>query len=1022
MNKVIRQEDFAERVSRFQSLQSGQYWRAKQQIPNEGIDKDTVLLIQSIRWVDDVPHTIILRPHPSMIGLRVNLEIPKPDGTVCRTPFVYNEHRFLLDDFLVFFEYEPDHMCVRKKEVGEVQGRINALQSELLEAQSNPILLARVVEDKLREQQAVEALDTKGAALIPASPVDSKEQLVSVATSTVAEVIDSEITSESIAMFKQAANREHQIATIKSQWIQSKTGEIADAIKALTPYYEEQAAAALAQTEDVRSYVAKLIEGIKSLDLYMGKDVEVTAIRKGEAAPSDLPLTFVQKKLMMDEELAVWTDIDEWFDFSEEHLFFEALRKHDSLVRQIFPTERCVLVMATTRRYIDYGDKWENNARNEENRKVFLLVRNGMNIYRVFSPVESHLGSARLFPSSDEHDGIFRGIDGSQIKFEDVAYTDRLAAHERFALHYKRFLLLVCGLDHRLKLFGDFYDGMASLNFVSLDFQQKHCRFLHDDDGSAILGEKRAPLNEWIAEKNAYLRSGSRVLCNWFEVMNPDTAPAACKTERGGDRFGRRYRAAERMSVAIAYRDGHSLCVDVAVVGHTKNGEKRSFNCKVNLTKFENGYWDYTDQPFLCLDAVQPEELHWYIHNRDTRRDHISYIRFFKYALKFLREELASEQDTRQRLAHALAEGNIATGDEASAIIHQAVIAWRATNRGKPLPRFENGAAPAAWKSLLDQMYMLAGEGQRQAEDVAAFISDLGYAPLRLVLSGGAKLVIYAAPAPADQDNRIEPHAWVHRITVERGKTRYVEKSRRWATLPKAVASETTIYQWPQAEDWADKTSVFQSFERKEELFASAIGFAERIKPFCRPMDTITHVREFALWHDFRDDLLSNSKYVRNPSLVIPFGLVYYPYNKELRFLCVGSEKPHAVLYRLAPDEVARDRIRAHYIKPYANGDYAQSSFRDDVEDPCPWILLETHVTTFAHSGFSNYVPAGGCARYMMNMTSKPTKPEQVLGQLFSDWMRDADHRDARYWIAETAFDSNGQLIFDQLLGNTKRN
>ncbi|WP_240533870.1 hypothetical protein [Aeromonas veronii] len=308
---------------------------------------------------------------------------------------------------------------------------------------------------------------------------------------------------------------------------------------------------------------------------------------------------------------------------------FEALRKHDSLVRQIFPTERCVLVMATTRRYIDYGEKWTNHARNEENRKVFLLVRNGMNIHRVFSPVESHLGSARLFPSRDEQDGIFRGMDGSQIKFEDVAYTDRLAAHERFALHYKRFLLLVCGLDHRLKLFGDFYEGPASLNFVSLDFQEKHCRFLHDDDGSAMLpGEKRTPLNEWIAEKNAYLRSGSRVLCNWFEVMNPNTAPAACKTERGGDRFDRRYCPAERMSVAIAYRDGQSLCVDVEVSGRTYNWEDRSFNCKVNLTKFKNGHWDYTDQPFLCLDAVQPEELHWYIHNRDTRRDHLSYIRF----------------------------------------------------------------------------------------------------------------------------------------------------------------------------------------------------------------------------------------------------------------------------------------------------------------------------------------------------------------------------------------------------------
>lgn len=1017
MDEIIKHEPGTERISRFQSLQTGQYWRALQPIPGEGIDEGTVLLIQSIRWVDDAAHTIILRPHPSKIGTDTTLKIPQEDGSVRERWFRYTEHRFLLKDFLAQFEYEPDHQAVRSGEVREVQGRINALQSELLEAQSNPALLARVVEDKLREQQATETPEEtdEGAEVVPASPVVPGQSLVSIATGTVADAIGTGITPEAIASLKQAAGREHQIATIKSQWIQGKTGEIAATIKALTPYYEEQAAAALAQTEDVRTYVAKLMEGIESLDLYVGKDVEVTTIREGEPAPSDQPLTFVQKKLMMDEELAVWADIDEWFDFSKEHLFFEALRKHDTLVRQIFPTERCVLVMATTRRYIDYGEKWTNHARNDENRKVFLLVRNGMNIHRVFSPVESHLGSARLFPSRDEQDGIFRGMDGSQIKFEDVAYTDRLAAHERFALHYKRFLLLVCGLDHRLKLFGDFYDGPASLNFVSLDFQEKHCRFLHDDDGSAMLpGEKRTPLNEWIAEKNAYLRSGSRVLCNWFEVMNPDTAPAACKTERGGDRFDRRYRSAERMSVAIAYRDGQSLCVDVAVSGRTYNWEDRSFNCKVNLTKFKNGNWDYTDQPFLCLDAVQPEELHWYIHNRDTRRDHLSYIRFFKQALKFLREELASEQDTRQRLAQALAEGAIATGDEASAIIHQAVIAWRAANRGKPLPRFEHGAAPAAWKSLLDQMYMLAGEGQRQAEDVAAFVSELGYAPLRLVLSGGAKLVIYAAPTLAEQDNRIEPHAWVHRITVERGKTRYAEKSRRWATLPKAAASETTLHQWPQAEDWADKTSVFQSFERKQELFAAATGFAERLKPFCGPMDATTHAREFALWSDLRDDLLSDSKYVRNPDFAVPFGMVYYPRSKELRFLCVGSWKPHAVLYQLAPDEVSRDRIRARYTKPYADKGHAQRSFQSDVDDRYPWALLETTVT-LADSRFENYVH-GQAGVYVSNADGRKSV-EPLLEQWFGNWMQDADKAGARYWIADGTLNDSGELIFDQLLG-----
>lgn len=44
-------EDF-ERIERFQALQSGQYWRALEDIQDKGITSDMVLLLQSIKWVE----------------------------------------------------------------------------------------------------------------------------------------------------------------------------------------------------------------------------------------------------------------------------------------------------------------------------------------------------------------------------------------------------------------------------------------------------------------------------------------------------------------------------------------------------------------------------------------------------------------------------------------------------------------------------------------------------------------------------------------------------------------------------------------------------------------------------------------------------------------------------------------------------------------------------------------------------------------------------------------------------------
>ena len=238
-------------LARFQTLQAGQYWRALENVPEEGIDAGMVLLIQSLRVVDDKPHTVVLRPHPLKFGKSVYLEIPKEGGGTRRTWFQYDEHRFLLNDFLTQFEYEPDHQRVRNEEVRQLQGRINGLQAELLEAQSNPSVLANVVDSELREEasKAAEsklarlplatASDQKGKNEPEAQPADSASlpalpgnDLVSMATGTVANAINAGITEAGIAALKAAAGREHQIATIKSKWIQAKTSQIAATIKA----------------------------------------------------------------------------------------------------------------------------------------------------------------------------------------------------------------------------------------------------------------------------------------------------------------------------------------------------------------------------------------------------------------------------------------------------------------------------------------------------------------------------------------------------------------------------------------------------------------------------------------------------------------------------------------------------------------------------------------------------------------------------------------------------------------------
>lgn len=1041
------EEPEIERISRFQSLQAGQYWRARHEVPEEGIASGSVLLIQSIRVVDDAPHTVILRPHPLNIGRQVELKLRRDDGSIRTSWFRYDEHRFLLNDFLGAFEFEPDHQAIRSKEIEAVQGRIGQIQQELVQGQSDPVMLAAIVHDGLKAEQAKAsksdedetdddacsdddddlappgapgAASGPGTALANISPAPISgpdDAMVALATGTVADAIAGGVTIENIEALKVAASREHSIATIKAKWIQSKTNEIAQTIKQLTPYYEEQAACAMAQTEDVRAYVDELLRGIQSLDLYLGKGVEVERIREGASAPKEIPLTVKQAKLCMDQELCVWADVDERFDYESEDQFFKALREHEGLVDQIFPTERSILVMCVTERYINYGDSAVVNAiRNNENKKVFLLARDGGNVFRIFSGVESHLGTARLFPNQNDQDKIFKGLDGTRIKFADVQYTDRLSEHEKLALHFKRFLLLACGLDHRLKLFGDFYDGPQSMHFVSLDFQDRYMRFLHDDDASMAIagGPDRPSFKEWTDSMNGYLRSGSRVLCNWDDLMNPATAPGACK-DNHSYKYGRPwdFTAVPRKKVecVIAYKDGDALCVDCTVKKDSYRSD-RVFNCKVAITKYKRSVYESSQVPYLVLDAVDPEDLRWYIQHRATRAHHLEYIRFFKRALKLVQGERAAEGDTRERLVSALGEGGIGAPDERPALVERAVIAWRAANRGKALPTFQGSAAPAGWKALLDQMFVLAGEGDQHSRrvEIEKFVRALGYEPLRLVLSGGAKLVIYAAPMAAERDNRIETHAWVHRITVERGKTKVLERSRRWALLPALVASETGLFEWPDPEGWMGRQSAFGTWERKRQLLSVAEEFPANLQRYLGPLSGEDFATEFRKWGAMWDQLQSKAKFVRSLSIAIPVGALLA--DGELSYVCLENSRPHALLNRLAPDSDSQIALRAKFMKHFKHRADAISKFAEPKDGSSGWSLVMVDAAKFNARG-SIYVH-GALGVPTESLHGRPISP--LLADWFAAWSEER-HRGYKVWMAPGVLDGQGRLTVDGMLG-----
>lgn len=562
-------------------------------------------------------------------------------------------------------------------------------------------------------------------------------------------------------------------------------------------------------------------------------------------------------------------------------------------------------------------------------------------------------------------------------------------------------------------MFGDFYDGPASLDFVSLGFQERHCRFLHDDDASNMIagGPKRPGFEEWLTSMNGYLRSGSRVLCNWYSLMTPQTAPGACKSFSGRSRDGIEFRARPlaRVECAVVYREADQLCVDARVQKDSYRSD-RQFNCKVSLLKLARSDWAGDEVPYLVLDAVDPDELRWYIQHRGTRARHLEYIRFFKRALKLIESDRAAESGARSQLLQALLDGGVGEVSERPKLVDRAVIAWRAANRGQALPRFD-GSIPSeakAWKSLLDQMFLIAGDGNEDARkaEAEALARSLGYEPLRLVLSGGARYMLYAAPKVEECDNRLEPHAWVHRISLERGTKGFTELRRRWEVLPKLDASVTVLAQWPDPHGWTARRSRFASVGRKGAIFAVVERWREQLAPFTAPMDEATFEHAVSQWQRSRDSL-KDTGYVREMHLAIPVGAMLQ--DGEAWYLCVGSAQPQVIMSRLAPDAKVVEHFKSLFVKPYLDKGRGRAIFAGN-SDHHAWRLCAVpaadyldHDTVFVHDDMGVSIE---------KLAGESISP--LLGDWFSSWR--TRFPNSALWMAPGVSDPNGRLDVDAVL------
>lgn len=840
-----------QRFDVLEDLAPGQYWRATREAKGgDGfpVHEGVVYLVEDLHIIDGAIHTVEVRYHPT------------------RSRYAQN-HKFLLRDFQDVFERELDGEAVRAAELLKVQEEMGRVNQEILRGPS-----VEDVPEELRPNPA-------SGGLLTGPGQASFGAMVSKAGQGLRQDMEQE------------ATRLVQVAEFRANWLTDKTKRLQDGAKVMTAFVEERAAAAVAQAKGAMKLANKLLQGVKTLTLYTGEGVTAEQVCDGPEAAPDEPLTLYQRKLYADEEclLHLETGGVEWNNIDS---FFDLLGRDEALLNRLIPAQRGIVVMGARRNSKEYkipsGDAvatmsamLEAAEKNEKNQAGWLLIRNGRKVWWVFSEVPTK-GAVRLFPTTNEANKPFRGWDGSHIGPDDIAYVKARADHDQIALHYRRLLVLIWGLNDRLNVFGEFYDKTRYTSFMDPVFQAERFHFVYDDESSMMLpGENRPSFRQWAKAHNALLQSGSRVACAFLPLTVP---PVNGQVARWYDlnRYGevgvdRSAEPVENYGVRVARKDGDKLVVPVEMdrgVRYFATAASRHFTANYDLNGYEEALRRISLPAiaFLCLDAVKLDELDYYLNSRAERAEYLDYIETFLIARRTLVADRAHEAPVRAWLADAIqqARRGLPPLENAGQMIDEAIRLWRAANRGEPLPLQNEPGWEQASRALLALIWNQGGMDVDLSQEIAEALAKEGRAPLRLVQTGNGKLVVYATCTEAELETRFGPHVWVARIPVERRKTKVTlsTSGRRISMLPQTVAAETPLHSWPEERDWLDLPSPGEKTSYSNLRIAADVLFHGQhtdLEIFIRPMDDQSFITRL---HNAR--AVSRAQKNRQQSVYVP--------------------------------------------------------------------------------------------------------------------------------------------------------
>ncbi len=432
----------------------------------------------------------------------------------------------------------------------------------------------------------------------------------------------------------------------------------------------------------------------------------------------------------------------------------------------------------------------ENNILNKPNRVTYFLLRNGENLYRIWSSLDVW---DVLFPRRDDFSDIFIGRDGQPMKPGTYEYEKAMKAADDDNKHYMRMVLFLQGLFDRTNFFHPF--AKPGVNITNRSECESVIEFIHDAEMQ--LSDGRPGYSTWLRDLNDDLRVGSRIVGRFSYA----SGFPVCKNKNYD-------------SVRVHPAGNCPNDYDLYILESRERGDgfKFLFEREREVWSKYEGYHKAkkkcsatvfpTDSFIINFDDLNPDDITYYMNCRLHRHEYLSAFPLLRRARAMKEKELADEAPFMKLLAGSIAKEHSVSIAEAEKALPRLVQWWKFKTR---LTRALKSNDTKALRMIVEQYGILAkreADLKRRDKQVQPVVDTIRAKHPDAVFIGHKDKNTFVAMIAANDEN-IFVHEQTWRVTRE--KSVVMDQEKQWVLVDRRRDNWRKLYAVDRWEKWETK-------------------------------------------------------------------------------------------------------------------------------------------------------------------------------------------------------------------------